>query len=179
MEIHKLKAVQVQSAKAGGKEYRLSDGGGLYLVVKTNGGKLWRWSYEFNGKEKLLSYGPYPAVSLSEARKLHEEAQALKRQGTDPAAAKQAKKQEELEGKHESSKPTFDQLTEEWFKTWSKGISQRYAGTVKTRLERDVLPAIGNIPIDQLKKADLTKIIWRIQDDRDTSRLCCRNNSVR
>jgi integrase len=174
MEIHKLKAVQVQSAKAGGKEYRLSDGGGLYLVVKTNGGKLWRWSYEFNGKEKLLSYGPYPAVSLSEARKLHEEAQALKRHGTDPAAAKQAKKQEEQEGKHESSKPTFDQLTEEWFKTWSKGNSQRYAGTVKTRLERDVLPAIGNIPIDQLKKADLTKIISRIQDDRDAEDLARR-----
>jgi Arm DNA-binding domain len=138
MEIHKLKPLQVQSARAGSKEYRLSDGGGLYLAVKTNGGKLWRWSYEFNGKEKLLSYGPYPAVTLSEARKLHEEAQALKRQGTDPAAAKQAKKREEKESEHESSKPTFDELTEEWLRTWSKKKSQRYAGTVKTRLERDI-----------------------------------------
>lgn len=174
MEIHKLKAVQVQSAKVGEKDYRLSDGGGLYLVVKTNGGKLWRWSYEFNGKEKLLSYGPYPAVSLSEARKLHEAAQALKRQGIDPAAAKQARKQDGLEAKRESSKPTFALLTEEWFKSWSKGKSRRYAGTVKTRLERDVLPAIGDIPIDQLKKADLTKIVSRIQDDRDAEDLARR-----
>jgi integrase len=174
MEIHKLKNVQLQSAKPGDKEYRLSDGGGLYLVVKTSGGKLWRWSYEFNGKEKLLSYGPYPAVSLSEARKLHEEAQALKRQGTDPAAAKQAKKQEVPEGKHKSSKPTFGELTKEWFETWSKGKSKRYAATVKTRLERDILPAVGNMPIDELEASHLTKIIVGIQDDRDAEDLARR-----
>jgi hypothetical protein len=66
MEIHKLSDTQVKNAKPQVKDYRLSDGGALYLVVKPSGGKLWRWSYEFNGKEKLLSYGPYPAVSLAE-----------------------------------------------------------------------------------------------------------------
>lgn len=55
MEMNKLSEFEVKHAKPGKKEYRLSDGSGLYLVVKPNGGKLWRWSYEFNGKEKLLS----------------------------------------------------------------------------------------------------------------------------
>jgi hypothetical protein len=151
MEIHKLNDLQIKSAEKGKKEYRLSDGGDLYLVVKPSGGKLWRWSYEFNGKEKLLSYGPFPAVTLAQARELHKDAEALKRQGTDPAAAKQAKKHEEEESKQESSKPTFAALTAEWLKTWSKKKSARYVGTVKTRLDRDILPVVGNIPIHQLK----------------------------
>jgi hypothetical protein len=92
MDINKLNDRQVKNAKPNEKEYRLSDGSGLYLVVKPNSGKLWRWSYEFNGREKLLSYGPYPSVSLARARELHEEARALKRRGIDPAVAKQTKK---------------------------------------------------------------------------------------
>ncbi len=174
MEIHKLNDLQIKSAEERDKEYRLSDGGGLYLVVKPNGGKLWRWSYEFNGKEKLLSYGPYPAVTLSEARKLHKEAQAQKREGIDPAAAKQAKKLRDEESKQESSKPTFAALTEEWLKTWSKKKSARYVGTVETRLDRDILPVIGNIPIDKLKAAVLVKIVSGIQDDRDAEDLARR-----
>lgn len=171
MEIHKLNDRQIKSAEKREKDYRLSDGGGLYLVVKTNGGKLWRWSYEFNGKEKLLSYGPYPAVTLSQARELHKEAQSQKRQGIDPAAAKQAKK---LQDEEESSKPTFATLTAEWLKTWSKTKSARYVGTVETRLDRDILPVIGEIPIDQLKAAALVKIVSGIQDDRDAEDLARR-----
>ena len=175
MEIHKLNDRQIKSAEKGEKEYRLSDGGGLYLVVKPSGGKLWRWSYEFKGKEKLLSYGPYPAVTLSQARELHKAAQAQKREGTDPAVAKQAKKREEEESKQEHPKPTFATLTGEWLKTWSKKKSARYVGTVKTRLDRDILPVIGNIPIDQLKAASLVKIVSGMQDDRDAEDLARRS----
>ena len=71
----------LEGAEPAEKDYRLSDGDGLYLVVQANGGKPWRWSYEFNGKEKLFSYGPWPSVTLANARKLHSEAQALKRTG--------------------------------------------------------------------------------------------------
>jgi hypothetical protein len=63
--LNRLKDPEVKNAKPREKDYRLSDGGGLYLVVKSSGGRLWRWSYEFKGKEKLLSYGPYPFVSLA------------------------------------------------------------------------------------------------------------------
>ncbi len=174
MNIYQLNDRQVKNAKPGEKEYRLSDGSGLYLVVKPNGGKLWRWSYEFNGKEKLLSYGPYPSVSVAQARELHEEARALKRRGIDPAAAKQTKKREEEECKRESSMPTLAALTEEWLKTWSKKKSARYVATVKTRLDRDILPAIGETPIDQLKTAALVKIVSGIQDDRDAEDLARR-----
>jgi len=174
MEIHKLYDLQIKSAEKGKKEYRLSDGGGLYLVVKPSEGKLWRWSYEFNGKEKLLSYGPYPAVTLSQARELHKVAQAQKREGTDPAAAKQAKEREEEESKQEPPKPTFAALTEGWLKTWSKKKSARYVEMVKTRLDRNIVPIIGEIPINQLKPAVLVKIVLEIQDDRDAENLARR-----
>ena len=174
MEINKLKELQVKNAEPREKEYRLSDGDGLYLVVKPSGGKLWRWSYEINGKEKLLSYGAYPAVTIAEARVEHGKARALKRQGIDPAAAKQEKKREEEEQKRDSSMPTFGALAKEWLETWSKNKSERYVVTVKGRLDRDILPAVGEIPIDQLKASVLVKIVSGIQDDRDAEDLARR-----
>ena len=174
MEINKLSELEVKHAKPAKKDYRLSDGSGLYLVVKPKGGKLWRWSYEFNGKEKLLSYGPYPAVTLAKAREEHEKARTLKRQGIDPAAEKQVRKCAEEEREQASSMPTFAALTKEWLETWSKKKSARYVDTVKTRLDRDILPAIGNVPIDQLKATVLVKIVSGIQDDRDAEDLARR-----
>ncbi len=174
MEIRRLTDLEVKNAAPGKKDYRLSDGAGLYLVVTTSGGKLWRWSYEFNGKEKLLSYGPYPEVALARARELHEEARALKRQGIDPAADKQARKRAQEETMRASSMPTFGALTKEWLSTWSKKKSARYVGTVITRLDRDILPVVGEIPIDQLKATILTGIVSKIQDDRDAEDLARR-----
>ena len=127
MEINKRNGLMIKNAKPREKPYRLSDGGGPYLVVSPSGGKLWRRSYEFNGKAKLLSYGPYPAVGLSKARELHSEAQALKRQGTDPAAAKQARKRQEEESEQTPSTPTVAVVIDEWFRTWSEHKSSTSA----------------------------------------------------
>ncbi len=173
--LKRLKDHEIKNAKPGEKDYRLSDGGGLYLVVKASGGKLWRWSYKFNRKEKLLSYGPYPFVTLAQARELHAAARALKSTGVDPAAAKQAKKHEELEVEKASAIPTFAGLTKEWLETWSKNRSKRYVGTVKTRLERDVLPRIGNVKIDQLESSAMTDIVTGIQDEREAADLARRS----
>ena len=172
--LKRLKDHDIKNAKPGQKDYRLSDGGGLYLVVKASGGKLWRWSYKFNRKEKLLSYGPYPFVTLAQARELHSAARALKSTGVDPAAAKQSKKREDLEAEKVSSMPTFAELTEQWLETWSENRSKRYVVTVKTRLERDILPAIGATKLDQLKASDLVNIVTGIQDDREAADLARR-----
>ena len=68
------------------KAFRMSDGGGLYLWATAAGGKLWRWAYEFVGKEKLMSFGRYPEVSVFQARERHFEARELLATGTDPMA---------------------------------------------------------------------------------------------
>ena len=68
-----LTDTEIKRSKAAEKAYSLGDGGGLYLWVKPTGGKLWRWSYRFEGKEKLMSLGKYPDVSLAQARERHSE----------------------------------------------------------------------------------------------------------
>ncbi len=74
------------------KPTRMFDGRGLYLEVKSQGGKSWRLKYRFGGKEKLLSMGTYPDTSLRQARQRREEARALLASGVDPSAARKASK---------------------------------------------------------------------------------------
>ena len=85
---------QIKNLKPTATIRKLSDGGGLALVCKPNGGKYWHLNFRFNGKQKTLSIGTYPAVSLAEARQAAENARRLLAQGQDPAAAKQQAKQE-------------------------------------------------------------------------------------
>ena len=85
---------QIKNAKPSDKPYKLTDGGGLHLVVTPAGGKLWRLKYRIDGKEKLLSIGKYPAVALIEARQAAEDARRMMAAGRDPAAAKQQAKAE-------------------------------------------------------------------------------------
>lgn len=85
---------QIRNLKPTATIRKLSDGGGLALVCKPNGGKYWHLNFKFNGKQKTLSIGTYPTVSLAEARQAAENARRLLAQGQDPAAAKQQAKQE-------------------------------------------------------------------------------------
>ncbi|HUY81523.1 MAG TPA: Arm DNA-binding domain-containing protein [Acidobacteriaceae bacterium] len=82
----------IRKAKAKDAAYRLSDGGGLYLQVTPAGGKLWRWKYRFEGREKLMTFGSYPDVSLSQARERHATARKRLATGTDPMAERKAEK---------------------------------------------------------------------------------------
>lgn len=68
---------RIRKAKQEEKPYRLSDGGGLYLQIAVSGGKLWRWKYRIDGKEKPMALGKYPDVSLAQARERHARARQL------------------------------------------------------------------------------------------------------
>ena len=87
-----LTAVKVRNATLSAKPYKLSDGGGLYLLVKPNGGKHWRYKYRFAGKEKLLALGTYPDTSLAEARDRHAQARKVLAAGNDPGEVKKEAK---------------------------------------------------------------------------------------
>lgn len=80
-----LSDVRIKDAKPKEKFYKLSDGKSLYLLVNPNGSKLWRLKYRFAGKEKTLSFGPYPEVSLNEAREKRDDARAKVKSGIDPS----------------------------------------------------------------------------------------------
>jgi integrase len=88
-----LSDIQVRNLKPGPKARRVSDGGGLFLEIKPHGSKLWRMAYRFDGKQKLLSFGAYPAVSLAQARERRDNAKSVLATGTDPSAQRKAEKE--------------------------------------------------------------------------------------
>tara|TARA_R110000772_G_scaffold268626_1_gene396917 strand:- start:52515 stop:52835 length:321 start_codon:yes stop_codon:yes gene_type:complete len=88
----KLTATEVKQAKPGSKDRKLTDGGGLFLLVASTGGKRWRFRYRFAGKEKLLALGVYPDVSLATARKRHQEARDKLAEGIDPGNLRKVEK---------------------------------------------------------------------------------------
>src|SRR5579859_3017943 len=87
-----LTDIAIRKAKPKSKPFSMTDGGGLYLSITPSGGKLWRWSYRFNGERKLMSLGRYPHVSLTRARELHFTARSLHATGVDPMAERKARK---------------------------------------------------------------------------------------
>lgn len=137
---------QIRNAKHSNKPYKLADGGGLYLYITPAGGKLWRLKYRMAGKEKLLSIGKYPAVSLSEAREAAENARRMLAQGQDPAAAKQQAKQ----AQQAALLNTFAHLAAEWHQHQRAGWQPNHAAKVWRSFETDILPALGSLPVQDI-----------------------------
>ena len=110
-----LTDVKVRNPKPGEKQVKLSDSGGMYLLVTPNGGKCWRLKYRFSGKEKVLGIGTYPEISLAEAREKRDAARKLLANGIDPGEAKKAQKAATI-AKTENS---FEVVSREWHSKFS------------------------------------------------------------
>ncbi len=117
--IKPLTATQVSNAKPKAKMYKLFDGGGLFLQVTPSGGKNWKMKYRKNdGKESLLSFGAYPALSLEQARNMRDEAREHRALGIDPGVARQEEKAERAK----LARNTFEAVTREWMEIHSTKI---------------------------------------------------------
>ncbi len=150
----------IVNLKATGKQHKHFDGGGLYLLVSPAGGKLWRLFYRINGKEKLLSFGKYPAISLKMARQLRDEAKELIAQGIDPAERKKQAKVVE----QELVLNTFENIAREWHDKFKDRWTEKNAKVILARMQRDIFPHIGSIPIRELKAPQLLDVARRIAD---------------
>lgn len=148
---------QVQAAKPEGKTRKLFDGGGLYLEITPRGSKLWRLKYRHAGREKRISFGAFPEVSLREARDRREEARRLLRDGIDPSFHRKAKR-EALAGAD-----SFEAVAREWLNQQRAIWKPTHADAVELRLERDVFPVIGRTPIDALKAPEVLALLRRIE----------------
>ena len=104
-----LTDMQIRAIKPAAKDIKLFDGSGLFLLITPTGGKLWRFKYRFGGREKLLSFGAYPQISLADARQRREEARELIAKGIDPGAAKK-----EQEAAMLREQETFEVVAREW-----------------------------------------------------------------
>ena len=151
---------QIKNAKPAetGKKTKLFDGGGLYLEVTPAGGKIFRLKYRIGGKEKTLTIGKYPAVSLSEARQATENARRLLASGQDPSEAKQQEKRE----RQAAALNTFESIARRWHTDNLHRWKENHAARVISDFEKDVFPAIGEIQITEISVSDVKAVISAI-----------------
>jgi len=154
-----LTNIEITKAKPLDKAYKLSDSGGLYLLVNTTGSKSWRLKYRFLGKEKVLSLGQYPHVSLLEAREARDSAKKLLARGLDPNDVKQ---KQVYEAKKEAAN-TFESVALEWHEKHKVKWVEKNAARNLSMLKRHVFPFIGSTPIAKVKASDLLSAIQKIE----------------
>lgn len=143
-----LTNTEILNVKPQSKAFKLYDEQGLFLRVTPTGGKWWRFKYRFDGKEKLLSLGTYPDVSLASARERRDQVRKLiaSNPPIDPSGKRKDDKAERLANKSN----TFELWAGKWWQHWQTSKSPRHAEYVKRRLESDVYPRIGNLPINEI-----------------------------
>lgn len=154
-----LTAKKVENHKPSTKAKKLFDERGLFLLINPTGSKLWRFKYRFNGKEKLLALGPYPEISLKEARNRREEARRFIANGIDPSAQRKSQKQ----AIGQSNSNTFETIGREWFIKFSPTWSQSHLKRVQRQLEKDLFPWIGSLPIEEIDAPTLLDCLRRIE----------------
>ena len=171
----KLNARQVDTAKAQEKPYKLSDGGGLYLLVNPTGSKYWRLKYRVAGKEKLLSVGVYPDVTLADARSKREDAKRIIAAGGDPSQEKQAEKAAKVLAVQNS----FESIAIEWHNHKKENWSQGYAEDILEYLTKDIFPFIGKRAINEIKPVEMLAVLRKMEqrgvlDKLKKTRQACR-----
>lgn len=156
----KLNARQVDAAKPREKAYKLADGAGLYLEVVPSGSRYWRMKYRFNGKEKRMAFGVYPAVSLAQARALRDEAKKKLAEGIDPSFAK---KEEKLVRDVQLNN-TFQAVALEWHGTKVSRWSEGYTSDIIEAFNKDIFPYIGQLPVNDIKPLVLLNVLRRMEN---------------
>ena len=153
-----LTDMKVQKSKPQDKPVTLFDGGGLFLLVTPSGGKLWRFKYRYDGKQKLLALGAYPEVSLADARHKREDARKLLASKNDPGAVRKAQNQANTQ-----KSETFETIAREWFQKFSQRWKETHSSRIIRSLERDVFPWIGTQPIAEIKAPELLAVLRRVE----------------
>ena len=149
----------IRNATPDEKAFRMFDGGGMYLEIAPSGGKWWRLKYRHQGKEKRLSLGVFPDVTLADARERRDDARRLLARGIDPSAQRKAEKRAAAG----SAANTFEAVAREWLMKQAPRWNAKHADDVQRRLEANLFPDIGNTPIADLEAPDLLKALQAIE----------------
>ncbi len=154
-----LTVVAVKNAAAGQKDYKLADGGGLYLYVTKNGHKSWRFKYRFGGKEKRIVFGAFPEMTLADAREKRDEARRHVKDGNDPSlAAKRAKLVRST-----PSAVTFERFARAWHDHEKDRWKPVHANDVITSLERDVFPELGGFDVAEIDETMVIAVLSKVE----------------
>lgn len=151
-----LSDVKIRNAKPKDKPYKLADGGGMFVLVKPTGSKLWRLKYRYLGKEKVFSVGTYPLVSMAEARVIRDNVKKLLANGIDPTHHRRLTKQQKME----AGLNTFEAVARRWLAI--KKIEDMHEARSIRRLELHAFPRIGFRPIGDIKTIELANCLEAI-----------------
>lgn len=152
-----LTDVAIRNAQSRAKRYKLADAHGLYLEVLPTGSKSWRWKYRFAGVEKRLTLGPYPLITIKRARELRDEARGLLLGGTDPGAQRRAARTQVKYGE------TFEAIARSWHAQKKATLTDRYAEQVLARLEANIFPHLGRLPIREITPPLVLEAVRKIE----------------
>lgn len=150
----------IRNTKPGTKPIKLFDERGLFLLVTPNGGKWWRFRFMFDGKEKLLSLGVYPDVSLKDARDRRDDARKLVANGVNPSENRKIQKS----ARADRIANSFEVIAREWFAKYSAIWAKNHGDRIIRRFERDIFPWIGGRPIAEINAPQLLEVVRRIEN---------------
>ncbi|MDE2594480.1 MAG: integrase arm-type DNA-binding domain-containing protein, partial [Burkholderiales bacterium] len=148
----------IRKAKPSDKQFKMPDERGLQLVVRPNGSKLWQLRYRHQGKEKTASLGQYPDVSLAQAREKREALRQEIAQGIDPVQSQREKKAASAN----AAQHTFESVAREWWTQWKAARSGSHVQYVIKRLEQNVFPEIGNVPVSEVDAPQLVRLVKKV-----------------
>jgi integrase len=156
-----LTNLKLKSLRPAAKPYKVADEKGLYLLVTPTGSMRWRYKFRFAGKEKLLSIGVFPEVSLKAARDRRDDARLALRDGKDPSTVKR----QEKAGQRAAAENSFEAVARRWHESKAKGAkwSPGHAEHVLREMERNLFPSIGKLPVRDIDPATLLACIHRIE----------------
>ena len=173
MAKEKLTELAIKQAKSKNKQYKLSDGGGLFLLVHPNGSKYWRVDYRFGDKRKSSSLGVYGSkkseMPLVKARKVQAQYKSMLQDGIDPIEAKRQKKQlyfkekQKKESRDAGQATTFEKVAHEWMSKQGPRWTEEHQTRVRRSLEIHVFPEIGQIPITEIDTITLLNALRKIE----------------
>ncbi|WP_253247567.1 MULTISPECIES: integrase arm-type DNA-binding domain-containing protein [unclassified Stenotrophomonas] len=150
---------KIRGAKPAEKPYRLSDGGGLFLEIRPNGSKLWRYAYRLDSKQRLLAIGSLQDVSLADARAAMRQAKSQVKLGQDPVLQRKIAKARS----EENALNTVAENAEEWYSSAEKGWSASHRDRARRYLDQRILPDIGKWPIREVTPADVLKLLRKAE----------------
>ena len=165
---NQLTELSIKQAKPKQKQYKLTDGEGMYLRIYPNGSKYWQLQYWFDSKQKILSFGVWPNVSLKEARDKRFASKKIIKEGIDPNVENK-KRLEEQSFEREKEKirkiSTFQIVAHEWFSRQSTQWTERHSIGVLSSLKMHVFPDLGEIPIADISNQDLITTLRKLESE--------------
>ncbi|CAG9189529.1 Integrase [Paraburkholderia tropica] len=165
-----LTPTRLNNAKPGEKPYKLTDGGGLYVLVMPGGAKTWVFQYRHDGKRREVTIGRYPEIGVADARDRHTDYRAMLERGENPAAHKRADKAERRAREaHRANDGQFKAFSVKWIDETLADKSDTYRKQIRSRLDRFVWPNIGSKALEDVRPADVLAIIERVRATPNTA----------